>query len=445
MVTYISLLLSSQGISLVLTVICGAVINRSLGPAGRGDYAEVMVWVSIFVSLFELSAAPVIYHFSDQKQYHYSKKEVVGGVLALWGLATVLATAGILGCVAFFPHYFSATFKVNLLSVLFLTLAIIGIRFHDGLLKINKSFFFLSAFATLSATAALLAVGLLAIFGKLTVARLLLLNCVVQLLGVGSYILYSRRKSGDSYPAHLKLDLVMKMLTGGLKIHIATVATLLYVQFDQVMLYNIAGKVETGYYAVAVSVAMQAMIWPNAVQQVLYPMITDYDFKQAGETTIRVVKYSITAYAFILGVVYMLAYPLVSLYAGQEYEPSVPLLRSLLLGILFFSIPNLLSPYWVRKGYFVVASVSAILLLILNLALNYLWIPQYGAAGAVWATNVTYLAGMLSALYVFYLLSGQNPVRVFWFDRDDFVFLRKRVVLGIPTDFEKLKEAMKNL
>jgi Na+-driven multidrug efflux pump len=93
----------------------------------------------------------------------------------------------------------------------------------------------------------------------------------------------------------------------------------------------------------------------------------------------------------------------------------------------------------------VVASVSAILLLILNLALNYLWIPQYGAAGAVWATNVTYLAGMLSALYVFYLLSGQNPVRVFWFDRDDFVFLRKRVVLGIPTDFEKLKEAMKNL
>jgi enterobacterial common antigen flippase len=443
--TYISLLLSSQGTNLFLTVICGAVINRSLGPAGRGDYAELMVWVSFFVSLFELSTVTTVYHFSDQKQYSFSKKELFGSVLALWGLAAVLATAGILGGAAFFPNYFSKNFQINLLSFLFLTLATIGIRFQDSLLKINKSFLFLSVFAVLSGAARLLGIGLLAIFGTLTVARLLSLHCFVQLLGTGACIFYFRRKSRDAYPVRIRMDLVMKMLRSGLKIHAATVATLLYVQVDQLMLYNMAGRLETGYYAVAVSVGMQTMILPNSIQQVFYPLITEYDVRQAAGITIRLVKYSIFAYALFLGAVYVLAYPLINLYAGQEYEQSVPLLRSLLLGIFFFSIPNLLSPYWVRGGYFTLASVSAILLLVLNFTLNYSWIPQYGAVGAVWATNVTYFAGMLSALCMFYLLSGQNPLRIFWFDRTDFVFLRRRLALGVPTDVEEFREEMKNL
>jgi Na+-driven multidrug efflux pump len=97
----------------------------------------------------------------------------------------------------------------------------------------------------------------------------------------------------------------------------------------------------------------------------------------------------------------------------------VPLVRILALGSLFFSVPNLLSPYWVKRGYFLLASLTAAVLLIVNVTLNVWWIPPYGSAGAAWATDATYFAGLLLALAMFYYLSRENPLAIFVPQRGD--------------------------
>ena len=63
--------------------------------------------------------------------------------------------------------------------------------------------------------------------------------------------------------------------------------------------------------------------------------------------------------------------------------------------------------------------------LVINVVLNYLLIPSYGALGAVMATNISY--ALASALYVWMYahISGLSVKAIFSFTRDDWRFLSR--------------------
>src|SRR3712207_1462392 len=95
MFRFVVYLLSSQVVVTGLVVVSHAIINRTLGPEGRGDYAEITSWIAIFVAVFGLSIAPAIYHFSNETKYGYSRGELMGTILGLWGSSSVLSAIGI--------------------------------------------------------------------------------------------------------------------------------------------------------------------------------------------------------------------------------------------------------------------------------------------------------------------------------------------------------------
>jgi O-antigen/teichoic acid export membrane protein len=412
-----------------ISIIAGGIINRSLGPSGAGDYAELTSWVTIFIYVFGLSAATAIFHFSNQKDYPYTRGELLGSVVGLWALTAALTVLGLCAALIFWPQYFSANFRTHLAVVVIFIFSTTGLTLFTTLLKVDDSFRFLSIYTVGSQMMLLTGICLLALFGRLNIAKLLLLSCGAQLLVVASSVFYFERLRPGWYPLRVNFDLIRKMVWAGLKVHVATVSTLLYVKLDQILLYNMAGNAETGIYAVAVNVTVGLLILPLAVQQVLYPRIINSVPENDAYATIRVTRYTFFFFALCLVFVYFLADPLIALYAGTAFQASTPLLRSLLAGTLLFSIPNLLSPYWVKKGYFLLASASALTLFVVNLLLNFLWIPRYGAKGSVWATNVTYFVGAVVSLVVFYYLSHQNPLRIFIFTRQDAATLYKQFVL----------------
>lgn len=412
-----------------ISIIAGGVINRTLGPAGAGDYAELTSWITIFIYIFGLSGATAIFHYSNQNDYPYSRGELLGSVLGLWLLTASLTVVGISAALLFWPQFFSGNFTSHVMVIFLFVFSAIGLGLFGTLLKVDESFRFLSIYSVGSQMILLTGICLLALFGRLSIPRILLLTCCTQLLVIACSTFYFKRLRAGWYPLRINLDLVWKMIWAGLKVHIATVSTLLYVKLDQILLYNMTGNTQTGFYAVAVNVTLGLLILPLAVQQVLYPRIINSIPENDAYATIRVTRYTFFFFALCLGGVYFLADPLIALYAGKEFQSSVPLLKSLLFGTLLFSIPNLLSPYWVKKGYFLLASASALVLLAVNLLLNFWWIPRYGAMGSVWATNVTYLVGATVSMIVFYYLSHHNPLRIFLFTRHDAATLYKQFVL----------------
>ena len=63
---------------------------------------------------------------------------------------------------------------------------------------------------------------------------------------------------------------------------------LLYVSFDQIWVWEVSGARQTGLYSVAVTIAMQLMILPMSIQEVLYYRIMQVDTEEDAATVIAV-------------------------------------------------------------------------------------------------------------------------------------------------------------
>ncbi len=427
MVRSILYLLTSQAAVLLLGVVTDSIINRTLGPAMRGDYAELLSWVSIFTIVFGFSAATAIYHYAN-RAYGFSKRELLGSLLGLWVLASVLAAVGVVGALVLTPQYISSTFRDVIVVVLFLISATIGANYFVALLTVAKAFRFIAVVTVVNAILTLAMIAFQAYLGWLTVSVIIYITCAVQIFAVASHQYYLRRHAEGWYPLRVNLGLLKKLIATGLKVHIATIATLLYVMVDQLMMYYITDRSQTGQYAVAATIALALTVIPTSVQRVLYPRVIESNNMEDARITIDVARITFFLFAACLSVFYFFTDLVIALYAGGAYKESGPLLKTILIGILFFSIPNLLSPYWVKKGYFLAASLTAVVLLSLNLVLNYLWIPRFGGLGAAWATNVTYFLGMLVALAMFYFISRRNPLEIFLLRRRDMILFSRRAM-----------------
>ncbi len=62
-------MLGSKTVVMVTGLLTAAMINRALGPSGRGVYAEMQTWVGLFAVLFGMSMDTAIYHFANRSLY----------------------------------------------------------------------------------------------------------------------------------------------------------------------------------------------------------------------------------------------------------------------------------------------------------------------------------------------------------------------------------------
>jgi len=430
MLKFVSYSLVAQVAAAALALVSGAVVNHSLGPSGRGDYAELIAWVLILSTVLGWSFNNVVYHFANRQLYELPRPLLAGTAVVVWLASTAILAAVILLAFTFAPAIASQNLRESAGLVVLLSSLMLGVGLLDPLLKVAQRFRALAVASVVVGAASLVAIGILAGLNLLTVSRLLLVTGAGQLVLAGAYVVALSRNEEQWLPPKVEWKTVRQILLSGLQVHAATVSGLLYVRVDQIFVYQLAGAQETGVYAVAVAVAMQLLMLPNVVAQVLSSRLVEAGVGEDAEISLRTTRLTLFSIGLGLLVLVVLAGPIIAVYAGPGYADAVPLLRLLTVGILFFSIPHLLSPYWLKQGRFVLASTTAVGLLALNLGLNVLWIPAHGATGAAWATDATYGVGMVISLVVFALLSRRNPLAIFTLPAEDRVFVWRLLRTG---------------
>jgi O-antigen/teichoic acid export membrane protein len=171
-------------------------------------------------------------------------------------------------------------------------------------------------------------------------------------------------------------------------------------RIDQIMLEDIRGDIVLGYYSAAVRLAEAFLILPVAAMSSLFPLLSRH-YEQDQEAFIRTSRAGFR-YLSVLGVavpcvLFPVAGHAVTLLFGEPFAPSEgPLI--FLLGTLVFLFGGLLlgSLFIIsgrQKPLGLLISVAAIL----NVVLNWLWIPGLGATGAALATLVSYGFAMIAA------------------------------------------------
>lgn len=169
---------------------------------------------------------------------------------------------------------------------------------------------------------------------------------------------------------------------------IPILAMSIYTQFNRIMLGNMAGSVEIGFFSSSNKVMSIAMGFIWALNSVLIPRIANLnakgDEKEKQKITQTSMKYiMMLAFAMAFGIA-AIAHDFAPLFFGEAFEPA-----GILIFVLCIKLPilafgtTLAAQYIIPHSKDKVYSASAIAAAVVSLVANMILIPSYGAMGAV--------------------------------------------------------------
>jgi O-antigen/teichoic acid export membrane protein len=399
-------MLGSKSVIMSAGFITAAMINRSLGPSGRGIYAEMQTWVGLFAVLFGMSLDTAIYHFANKSLHGADDKSKFFTTFLLSMFYGLLASAALAIFVYGWPEQVSSgtSQHIFLLNILLVATILIGnlTIFLQAIGDIKYS----AIIGLVQGLTNVLVIGYAyradLIDIKLVLISLLIVQAVTLFMLIDKFTKYNFLKGRFSK------NLAKGIIAAGLKQHIATISTFVYIKINQLIIFRYCGESETGIFAVPLSAALYLMFIPMTLQTVLYPRVIhatdDY------EITIRSLRLGFYIWGVIILLMILFAKPILLLYAGKDFLPAISTFRILLITAWLLPLSSLVAPYCIKLGAFYAMSFSALLLGVISIALNMLLIPSFLKIGAALATSITSLTGFCFSLILLRFLSKKNPL-----------------------------------
>lgn len=408
-------MLASRIVQISAGLFVGALINRSLGPEGRGIFAEVLTWVGLLTMVFGLSMDTAIYHLANRSAYGDDDASKFVTILWLNLTNSLLAVVGLGVLVHFWSHLVSTTTTQHV----FLLAALIIVTLQGGnLVVFYQASGNIKAAAIIGIIQFLVQVPLIVIgyFGGFLTLPFIFWSMVIM-QGTALILLLGLAWKSGLVAGHFSLKMAKIIWAAGLKQHVATISNFVYIKINQLILFKYCGEAATGVFSVSLTIALALMFIPQTFQTVLYPRVihSEDDY----EVTVRALRVGFYVWGLVVLGIMLLAKPILLIYGGASFLPSVNLLRILLGGVLFLPLSALVAPYYVKMGAFGLASTSAVILGVLSIVLNVILVPHYAAAGAAMATSFTCIIGFGLSLFLLGYLSKNNPLvflKITWKD-----------------------------
>ena len=174
---------------------------------------------------------------------------------------------------------------------------------------------------------------------------------------------------------------------------------------DRLMIAALVGEREAGFYTLSYTVATLVMMVWTAVNSSLVPFIIncyeEKNYRKISNTVLPI----LTFFGVICTFIALLAPEVIKILATEEYLEAVyivpPVICGAFFSLLYYLFTNIL--YFMKKPqYVMIASISTG---VMNIGLNYLFIPMYGYIAAGYTTLLCYLLqAVMDYLVSYYFL-----------------------------------------
>lgn len=399
-------MLGSKIISVGTALAVGGIINRSLGPSGRGIYAEMQTWIAMFAVIFNISMNSAIYHFSNKSLHVYDDESRFITILYLSFTYAVMAALSLTASVYLMPWYFSAEFGkyillLDIFLITFMTVTNLSV-FIQSLGNLRYS----AIIAVVQSAVNILVIGGAYTLGVINIRFVLISLLIFQ--GVALVMLCVGFMKAGFFRGRFSKDLARGMLSTGLKIHLGVISTFVYTKINQLIVFKYCGDYEAGIFAVSLNLAFAIIFIPATLQTVLYPRVihSDDDF----EVTIRSLRVGFYGWGFMVILIMFFAKPILLIYGGKEFLPSVSTFRILMISAWFLPLSSMVAPYCIKVGAFLALSATALLWGIMSIGLNLLLVPAYSGVGAALSTSLICFTGFPLSIGLLWFLSRKNPL-----------------------------------
>jgi O-antigen/teichoic acid export membrane protein len=406
-----------------LGVINAIIVARWLGPSGQGTFAAVTAFVATAATVGSLGLSPAVTNTaaSDPSAApallaNARLTGFVSGVaacLALLGLH--LATPGVFG---------EISFTLLLVAGIALPFSLTAAQFQAVALGVRRirqyNFMVIQDRVLLLGTA----IAVLVVLGR-GVTWLVAGTTVIAAVKLATYDVMLRPGSARWRP-----DLRVLRGIGRLSIraYLATLLAFLVLRSDIMLIHAMLDPASTGVYSVAVRVAELLLVLPAAIGTILFPKIAASDESMGAHFTAAVSRHTTLAVTVGCAVVGASAWWLIVFAFGQPYQGATVCLWILLPGIWCMSLQLIFANDLAGRDYPVFLASMWFVLLVVNVALNLLWLPWIGIAGAAASSTVAYVLSL--GLLVRYWLRRFPEVRavdLFVLRRDEWSTLPSRL------------------
>ncbi len=390
-------------------------VQNRVGAEAYGLYAAIFSFTMIFNIVLDLGLT----HFNnrsiaqntDQVSKNFSR---LTGLKILLGFVYLLIAFGL----GYFLDYTSIAFGLLLVLAInqFLASFILFLRSHLAGLHLFKSDSLLSV---LDKLLMIVTCGLL-LFTDLLAADFTIMHFAFAqmasyvLAAVIGFSMVLRKVDGFSF--HFQIKDYTQNLKDSLPYAVLILLMALYTRVDSVMLQQISGAFENGVY-------FQAFRLLDVVNQLGYlfavlllPIFSGMFARNEDVKGLTRLSFSLI-YTGALAIViasWFSAHDIMSFLYNEHSELSTPVFRILIISSLAFGSTYVFGTLLTARGNLRVLNMVALSGFVLNIILNFILIPAYGAEGAAIATVFTQFATAVVQVLLSFRLARINFLPKYW-------------------------------
>jgi len=411
---------TSNVFSLVANLLIVVLLTRVLGPEAYGLYTAILVIPLLVVSFFQMGIRPTtVFMIGSGK---YDNNQVVSAVMST---ILITSTGGIIFSVIAYLLMFKTGYTPLLIILAIMTIPLRLTAIYAGGVFLGKEE--IKKANVMNWFTALLMLVFALVFVWLLKLRVngALLGLMLSNLIVSSYAISLLRKE---YTIKLSFQnpIIERMLKLGVVYAVSFLIIQLNYRIDILLLQWLSSTREVGLYSLGTAVA--ELLWqiPLAISIVVMTRSANAtDQEKMNESTARLLRLSFLAGIMLSAFIFILAPFIIPLVFGHQFSGSISIVQTILPGIIIVIIFRILAGRLSGLGKPQVAIKAFVPALLINVALNFYFIPLYNGLGAAISTNISYFVGSIIYVNEYCKITGTPFISLIKYSTEDFAFIRK--------------------
>lgn len=216
-------------------------------------------------------------------------------------------------------------------------------------------------------------------------------------------LIYFKNKHHHSLINNNTSRTLVAFLSKGKWLFFSTIAAVIYLKIDQIMLLKLTSNEEVAYYAAAAKLSEFWYVFPILIANAFNAALVKAQHKNQEEyqALLLMLLRGLVAIAIVVCLLTIVfASHIIEILYGSEYLPSATILSIHIFACIFIFQRAILSKWIIIENYFHFSLTTQMLGALVNVLLNWWLIPIYGGIGAAWATVVSYMvASYLSLMF----------------------------------------------
>ncbi|WP_405268136.1 flippase [Cellulophaga sp. Ld12] len=370
-------------------IIIGVIVARQLGPDEFGAYSYTISFVMLLSVLAEFRLHNILIREISKDEINTEK--ILGSAFITCLFFSIIGYITLLILVNFIEEDSELRFYILIygLTYFFQTLrflrAFFIAKFH------NKTIFKIEIIVGLLV---LLTAGIVSLYSNSILLYILIRMfdlLMVSLLLIMFYQIGFKKVKQWKFDKKISKELIINSSP----LVLSSLALVIFQQFDQIMIKHLLNEYSVGQYSAAVSIIGLIVFIPMVLTDVISPSLikskinsksTDYLNK------LQLFSDYITWGSIILCILITFLSPIiVNLIYGDKYLDSIEILKVFTWQSVFIAMGAVAAQIMIIDNKHQVAYIKSLAAGILNIVLNFIWIPKYGIMGAVWASLVAYV------------------------------------------------------